>query len=101
MQNLQNLSLKFIKKDALNRQARRKIEYEERLRNQWRSYHYGALITFLTIIMAILASITPAGNAIIDFTGLTGVKAGQVWLVIAIIAGLLTSFAYGQEKKGL
>ncbi|MGC8565780.1 MAG: hypothetical protein ACP5R0_03140 [Thermoplasmata archaeon] len=49
--------------------------------------------------MAILASITPAGNAIIDFTGLTGIDAGLVWLIIAIIAGLLTSFAYSQEKK--
>ncbi|MGC8982035.1 MAG: hypothetical protein ACP5JU_03770 [Minisyncoccia bacterium] len=47
----------------------------------------------------ILASITPAGNAIIDFTGLTGVKAGEIWLSIAIISGLLTSFAYNQEKK--
>jgi len=88
--------MKDRRKEVLNK---RKIEYEERIRSKWRSYHYGALITFLTIIMAILASITPAGNAIIDFTELTGVKAGQVWRVITIIAGFLTSFAYGQEKK--
>ncbi|MGC8630769.1 MAG: hypothetical protein ACP5T1_07305 [Thermoplasmata archaeon] len=56
--------MKYRKKETLNR---RKIEYEERIRNKWRSYHYGALTTFLTIIIAILASITPTGNAIIDF----------------------------------
>ena len=88
--------MKDRRKEVLNK---RKIEYEERIRSKWRSYHYGALITFLTIIMAILASITPTGNAIIDFTGLTGVKAGVIWLSIAIISGLLTSFAYNQEKK--
>ncbi|MGC8673152.1 MAG: hypothetical protein ACP5TO_06600 [Thermoplasmata archaeon] len=52
--------------------------------------------------MKLLASITPTGNAIIDFTGLTGVKAGVIWISIAIISGLLTSLAYGIEKrKGL
>ncbi|MGC8673340.1 MAG: hypothetical protein ACP5TO_07590 [Thermoplasmata archaeon] len=50
------------------------------------------MITFLTIIMAILASITPTGNAIIDFTGLTGVKAGVIWLSIAIISGFIDFF---------
>ena len=88
--------MKDRRKEVLNK---RKIEYEERIRSKWRSYHYGALITFLTIIMAILASITPAGNAIIDLTGLTGIYAGMMWLLIAIISGGLTFFAYGEEKK--
>ncbi len=49
--------------------------------------------------MAILAYITPTGNAIIDFTGLTGINTGILWLSIAIISGLLTSLAYGIEKR--
>ncbi|MGC8692604.1 MAG: hypothetical protein ACP5RZ_06305 [Thermoplasmata archaeon] len=57
------------------------------------------MITFLTIIMAILASITPAGNVIIDFTGLNGVYAGILWCSISITDVDFTGFAYNQEKK--
>jgi hypothetical protein len=36
---------------------------------------------------------------LITFLTITGVKAGVIWLSIAIISGLLTYFAYNQEKK--
>ncbi len=59
------------------------------------------MITFLTIIMAILASITPAGNAIIDFTGLTGVYVEYYGVLFQLLLVALLVLLINKKKKGL
>ena len=59
------------------------------------------IITFVMIVLAIVASTNPSGNAIVAFYNLTGVRAAILWVSIAMFAGGATALAYYTEKRYL
>ena len=59
------------------------------------------LVTFIAVVLAIVAASSPAGNAIVLLLRLSGSIAGVVWAGIAGVAGTLTWFSYLSEKRDL
>ncbi len=65
--------------------------------NLGRYSRYPGIFLMILLLIGLLAGITPAGNAFIDFNNLAGQSAGAVWLVLSMTAGMLALGLYALE----